>query len=433
MSEKSSSKQNYIVFDGIRLDPKFFYIVQYLKNRGVTTREEANRTALLSHAKEWGCIQENANDYVREFRTLTNLPNETDQSPEKWNDAIGDLIPDYALFSGSLRTECSKHNIKTLTDLLAVSSYELSTFFHDSKEIIQFVETIRILSVSALDISDITVNILHRNGINTVAQLALTSRIYLTQLPGLDESITNKVLDSLKKLPETVTRYQNSVPVKNTPTYTPQSGPPSKRPVNPPQPEPQRFPISFDNAGYTLFVYKYSFPCRTKNHNIIPGTGELIALDGSTVLINIEYCVNCNKCFIDFDEYERYREKYGQKLGILLGNISFDKHIFPSGNGFGGLAEKSVLRLCGYTVNQNDDLTENQRHRILGIIMDYGILSRDEIISHLKLFIKSRKNNPIMRNAVQKWEDDWDWVSDYKIDRKKKYRITNVKKYGNYA
>ena len=432
MSEKSSKNQNYIEFDGIRLDPKFFPLVQYLKKIGITTRDGAQKTALLSHVQDWAGIQENASDYVREFRTLTNLPNKTDQLPEKCEDDIGNLIPDYSLFSGSLRTACSNHNIKTLNDLLNLSSYDLSTFFRDSKEIIRFIETVRVLPVSALDISDITVNILRRNGINTVAQLALTSRLFLTQLPGLDVSTTNGVLNSLKKLPDAVIRYQNSVPVKKVPTYPTPSGTSPKRPVNPPTPELQRFPISFDKAGYTLYVYKYSLPCHYKKHNIIPGTGELIALDGSSVLIKIEYCTNCNKCFINFDEYERYRKKYGQKFGILLGNISFDEHIFPSGSGFNGLAEKSVLRLCGYTVNQQDDLTEIQRHRILGIVMDYGILSREEIINHLKLLIKSRKNNPNMRNAIQKWEDDWGWVSDYKIDRQKKYRIAKVRKYGNY-
>ena len=425
MSEKSSQNQNYIEFDGICIDPKFSYIVQYLKSISITTRKEANKTALLSHVKEWGYIQENANDYVREFRTLINLPDETDQLPEKSNDALGTLIPDYTLFSGSLRTACSKHNIQTLNDLLRLPSYNLSTIFHDAKEIINFVETVRALPISALDFSDISVNILHRNGINTAAQLALTSRLFLTQLPGLDGSFINKALDSLRKLPDITARYKKFISKGEGSTggTRPKGG-------SPPPPKPQQFPISFDNAGYTLYVYKYSFPCRYKKHNIIPGTGELIALDGTSVLIKIEYCTNCNKCFIDFDEYERYRKKYGQKFGILLGNISFDEKIFPSGSGFSGLAEKSVLRLCGYTVNQQDDLTENQRHRILGIIMDYGILNKEEIISHLKLFIKSRKNNPVMRNAVQKWEDDWDWVSDYKIDRQKKYRITDVKKYG---
>ena len=41
----------------------------------------------------------------------------------------------------------------------------------------------------------------------------------------------------------------------------------------------------------------------------------------------------------------------------------------------------------------------------------YGILSKAEVCSHLDYLIKRSKNNPSLRNAVSKWQDDREYVN----------------------
>ncbi len=41
----------------------------------------------------------------------------------------------------------------------------------------------------------------------------------------------------------------------------------------------------------------------------------------------------------------------------------------------------------------------------------YGILSKAEVSSHLDYLIKRSKNNPSLRNAVSKWQDDREYVN----------------------
>ena len=396
------SQNRDCVFDGFRFNAKYKVLINHLKTQSITKRDQVKNMALLSYVMESMNISETeAGSYLREFRTILEF-SETGNNPVKqWDDALGKIVPVYKIFNESVRTVCHSHDIYTLYDLLSLPENILSRYFHKDSGIVEFVKTSKIFPVTGLTVSDSIVMILHRNGIRTVGQLVMTGHSFLSCLPGMNVTIVGEVLESLSKLPERVAYYQKLLDEGL-----------------------KIYPFIFDNEGYVLYVYQ-SPPCRWKKHDYESATGYLGALDGTPVKININYCKTCDQCFIDFFDYENYRNKYGP----LLGNLYFGADIVSSGTGGigDGWNDKSPLSLCGYNVNKQTGLSKKQRHRILASIMDHKILTKSEITdNYLKLFIKSRRNNPIMREAIRKWEEDIDWVNEYKIDEQRHYIIIDI-------
>ena len=89
-----------------------------------------------------------------------------------------------------------------------------------------------------------------------------------------------------------------------------------------------------------------------------------------------------------------------------------------SGYGFGydNMASESILRICGYTVNQNDNLSESERRHILKYLMDKGIVAKYRIIEYLQFFINNALCRPNMSTARTRWESDLNWVRAYQIN-----------------
>ena len=183
--------------------------------------------------------------------------------------------------------------------------------------------------------------------------------------------------------------------------------------------------IVFDDMDHILYICKGTNSCRKKEHSIVSATGILVSLRGLPIKININYCIDCRLCFINLDEYKYYREKYG----VLLGNISLEKLSGNGGYGYENLSNESILRMFGYTVNQTDNLSADNRRKILAYMMDRDIVSKYRIIEYLQFFIKNSRYRYNLRIANQKWSDDLNWVRTYNIDKQKKYLITSIKKY----
>ena len=93
------------------------------------------------------------------------------------------------------------------------------------------------------------------------------------------------------------------------------------------------------------------------------------------------------------------------------------------------LADASPLKLCGYSVNQQDAYTKETRQYIISRIIDQGIMSKSEIIRYLEYFINingRRKGNDL---AVSKWRDDLNITLAYEIHNQDHYKIDEVKRY----
>lgn len=189
----------------------------------------------------------------------------------------------------------------------------------------------------------------------------------------------------------------------------------------------QRAPqtISFDSTKNTLYICKGTISCRKKSHSIVSVTGILASLSGKPVKINVNYCRNCKLYFIDYSEYKYYQQIYG----ALLGNYRIQNSQKECDHAHDGLADESVLRTYGYTVNQNDGLTQEERRMILCNLMDRNIISKYRIIEYLQFFINNSRHRANMHSANQKWSDDLQWVRSYRIDNQRHFLIKDIKEF----
>ena len=183
--------------------------------------------------------------------------------------------------------------------------------------------------------------------------------------------------------------------------------------------------VSFDNNENTLYICKGTVSCNRQGHTIISSTGILASLDGEPIKINTNYCLDCQLYFINYHEYEFYRNIYG----VLLGNFSIQNNLDGHAKGYHSLADESILHMCGYNVSQTKELSSDQRRLILANLMDREIVSKNKIMDYLQYFIMRSESNFNLFLAVQKWSEDLDWVHNYNINTQRRFIISSIKKY----
>lgn len=181
--------------------------------------------------------------------------------------------------------------------------------------------------------------------------------------------------------------------------------------------------LNFCDRENILYICKGIISCKNKNHDIESVTGILENKLGSSVKINANYCKQCEKCFIDYTEYLHYKKLYG----AIMGNFRISNNGHWDGL-FNNLSEESLLHLCGYTVNQNDDLSTKQRRRILEFLINRKMMSKPEIISHLDFLIRTNGKRKNMTVAVSRWNEDIDWIRNYQLDSQRQVTIGRIKK-----
>lgn len=149
--------------------------------------------------------------------------------------------------------------------------------------------------------------------------------------------------------------------------------------------------------------------CIHNDHTLIPVLAHVL-LDvsrfGAPSIVEHQfkaaYCEECDSFFMSQLEYEEMREK-GRPLCMVISEKAYKSQW--DGSNF-EWNDESVLKAYGYTVNKQDDLTEEQRHKILSTIVENGIMSNYACIDHLEFCIRmgSRKSN--MDDAIMKWKED---------------------------
>ena len=174
----------------------------------------------------------------------------------------------------------------------------------------------------------------------------------------------------------------------------------------------------------TLYIYKGRTSCHIRNHTMKPATAIFIGRNDSEIKLNVEHCPLCKKFYLSFSIYERYREKYS----MLLGKIKMDSssiHGVPNIL----LSEFSPLKLCGYSVNQQDGCSKIERQYIISKVIEKGILTKNEVIYYLEHFINmngQKANNAV---ALEKWKEDLEFTLKYKMSEQDEYKLKHVKKY----
>ena len=176
-----------------------------------------------------------------------------------------------------------------------------------------------------------------------------------------------------------------------------------------------------------FFVRSNAFQCRYRLHNIQEVDALVDVLDNSNHIKSIKvaagYCEQCNVYFIMDSVYQRLKS-----YGIILCRISDGKDYFNKSSSAGmHLAQESLLMQYGYNVSQVRGLSTEQRQKILALIIDNKIMSRNEIIGYLNFFIRQRKAMPKMRSAVEKWEQDKKYVEKYRVGQYRTVKVNGIK------
>ncbi len=173
---------------------------------------------------------------------------------------------------------------------------------------------------------------------------------------------------------------------------------------------PLGYGISFED-----FVVRSNKRYCAFNHDSVYIVARISVLTKGGKIVNKDipagYCPNCGCYYItqyDFDIIGEYglplcqqftQEEY---LQIKTGER---RHIYKA---------HSILSQMGYNVGQKDNLSNTQRRDILSLAIDKGIYSKAQLDSFLNWLISSRKQNPSMENAIDRWQDDRLFIKDYK-------------------
>ena len=141
--------------------------------------------------------------------------------------------------------------------------------------------------------------------------------------------------------------------------------------------------------------------------NILQRDGNLL-----TITIPAGYCQTCKKYFIGYWQFEKIK-----KMGVLLCRMTHEEsNSHDDTTGFYvDLSPESILKQYGYSVNANNNLTEEQRQQLLICLVESGICSKQKIANHLTWLIKTRRNQADLVNAISKWKVDRDFIDSYKM------------------
>lgn len=173
-----------------------------------------------------------------------------------------------------------------------------------------------------------------------------------------------------------------------------------------------------------LYVHKGTIICQRVHHNVVSATAVLLGRFEKNIELTVNYCKDCKRFFINYVSYETYKHRYG----VLIGNIVMEdegKTVF----GDVVLAEASPLKLCGYSVNQQDGYTSQMRQYIISKIIDRGIMSKSDVVRYLEYFISINGRQKRNQLAVSKWNEDLTFTLGYQAKKQERHYITEIKRY----
>lgn len=179
--------------------------------------------------------------------------------------------------------------------------------------------------------------------------------------------------------------------------------------------------MSFIPADNVIQLYSLRCHCghclnRFNQDTIVDCTAYVNTKRGKEVPVTVQYCSGCGSFFMNYDVYEGYQAKYG----ALQFECRLERSAYENDMDI-GFADTSFLSRAGYSVKAS--VSQRRRQIILKGLLDSGNHSKWEITEKISEFIQLRKNNPDMRDAIKRWEEDIAFVADYDADNQ-----TNVGK-----
>ncbi len=184
----------------------------------------------------------------------------------------------------------------------------------------------------------------------------------------------------------------------------------------------------FNVEKHTLYIhYGNNIKCKKDNHNVICVNAKVPTMDQSKTTVNVNFCTECHKFFIENTQYESYIKRY-RVLYVRFNYVNKDGD-FPKSDVHSS-AEKSPLMLCGYSVSQEKGYSNIERQKILKDIIEHKILPKSRVIDYLYYFIEFNGMKDNMDLAVSKWEEDVEYVESYDKENQLNVNIDKISRYG---
>lgn len=163
----------------------------------------------------------------------------------------------------------------------------------------------------------------------------------------------------------------------------------------------------------SVLVLKSTLKCFSHRTETFLAQIPILDEDGNIFYHSLDasYCFECNRYTILEDDFNAIKD-------IILCKIVDDTYINnqESSNNFNIEKDCSVLKYYGYNVQTKKSISKQQRHIILSSLIESGIMSRRQVIDHIKVLIQRGSKIPSWREATQKWKDDIEFVNTYKIE-----------------
>ena len=163
-------------------------------------------------------------------------------------------------------------------------------------------------------------------------------------------------------------------------------------------------------------VLSYNKKCVYEEHNLTDVDAIIKVLTPNNKVIDVKvsavYCKECNQYIILKTDYRSIKQK-----GTLLCRVIDEtpEYIAKHKNSSYSGTESRVHSLGYNVIKQGYNYTFEQRKIILAnIIENYGI-TQHEILSMLDTNIARKINLPNYVDAVQKWQQDREFVANYKL------------------
>lgn len=186
--------------------------------------------------------------------------------------------------------------------------------------------------------------------------------------------------------------------------------------------------VKKDIIPSTGFLVRTNMFSCIRNHNVEDIIAVFRVLNSQGRIIQVEApAAKCKKCKV-FYIHEYIFQKiltYGTPLCQVISEKQYLNGSYLNMNP--GMAQKSLLKICGYSVSATEGLTDQERQRILESIVENGIMTRHEIIQYLNYFISMRKNQSRdMSEAISKWKKDVFFVENMSITGLSRYEVKTV-------
>lgn len=156
--------------------------------------------------------------------------------------------------------------------------------------------------------------------------------------------------------------------------------------------------------------------CVSDNHRLFDGEGVVNVMNTEGEIIEVRIpvakCIACNRYYIHETEYKKLKQ-----LGIIMCRIEDRKAV--NGNWSSGFSEwnqESILHMYGYNVSSTVNLSEEQRHTILKMLVAKKILSKFSIVDHLEFLINLNKDKSGFTVAIKKWKKDIEFLQTLSVE-----------------